>query len=69
MLTIGILSSGKLGFQTLQKLISIYSIKFILTDKQSTDIIALAKEKQIPLYAGNPRNGKGFEMIKNIIHN
>jgi methionyl-tRNA formyltransferase len=66
MLTIGILSSGKLGFQTLQKLISIYSIKFILTDKQSTDIIALAKEKQIPLYAGNPRNGKGFEMIKNI---
>ena len=66
MLTIGILSSGKLGFQTLQKLISNYNIKFILTDKQSTDIIDFAKEKQIPLFAGNPRNGKGFEMIKNI---
>ena len=62
MLTIGILSSGKLGFQTLQKLISNYSIEFILTDKQSTDIIDFAKEKQIPLFAGNPRNGKGFKI-------
>ena len=66
MLNIGVLSSGKLGFQTLQKLTPNYSIKFILTDKHSTDIIALAKEEQIPFYAGNPRNGKGFEIIKNI---
>lgn len=66
MTTIGILCSGGLGLDTLNKLANDYVIKFILTDKNSTGIIELAKKKKIPFYAGNPRNGKGFNFIKTI---
>ena len=43
-----------------------YEIKFILTDKKSLDIIQFSKEKNIPLFSGNPRNGMAYEFIKNI---
>ena len=66
MLTLGVLCSGGLGFDTLVKINSKYEIKFILTDKKSLDIIRFSKEKNIPLFSGNPRNGMGYEFIKNI---
>lgn len=66
MLTLGVLCSGGLGFDTLVKIHKESKIKFILTDKKSTNIIQFSKEKEIPLFAGNPRNGKGYEFIKNI---
>ena len=66
MLNLGILCSGGLGFDTLLKVHKEYEIKFILTDKKSVDIIQFSKEKNIPLFAGNPRNGAGYKFIKDV---
>lgn len=66
MLTLGILCSGGIGFNTLLKIDKEYKIKFILTDKKSVAIIQFSKEKNIPCFAGNPRNGNGYAFIKSI---
>ena len=66
MITLGVLCSGGLGFDTLVKIHKEYQINFILTDKKSIEIIQFSKEQEIPLFIGNPRNGKGYQFIKNI---
>ena len=64
MITLGVLCSGGLGFDTLVKIHEEYQIKFILTDKKSIEIIQFSKEQEIPLFIGNPRNGNGYQFIK-----
>lgn len=66
MLAIGILCSGSLGLDTLSKVVKYHSVQFVLTDSNSTGIIEFATKNDIPFYAGNPRNGKGYHFIKNI---
>lgn len=66
MLTIGVLCSGGLGLYTLSKITKDHTIQFVLTDSNSTGIIDFALKNNIPFYTGNPRNGKGFNFIKNI---
>ena len=66
MLILGVLCSGGLGFDTLLKIHKVYEIQFILTDKKSVDIIQFSKERNIPVFAGNPRNGAGYKFIKDI---
>lgn len=66
MLTLGILCSGALGLNTLKKIRNEYSIKFILTDKNSNEIIDFANKHNIPVYAGNPRKGKGYNFIDKL---
>ena len=66
MLTLGVLCRGGLGFNTLLKIHKVYEIQFILTDKKSVDIIQFSKEKNIPFFAGNPRNGAGYKFIKDV---
>ena len=66
MLSIGVLCSGGLGFETLKKIQQNYDVGFILTDKKSTEIVSFASDNNIPCFAGNPRNGRGYEQIKNI---
>ncbi|WP_299900410.1 methionyl-tRNA formyltransferase [uncultured Aquimarina sp.] len=66
MLKLGILCSGGLGYKTLQKICKRYIVAFVLTDKKSGQIIEFCEINKIPYYAGNPRNGKGFDFIKNI---
>jgi len=66
MITLGVLCSGGLGFDTLVKIHKEYQINFILTDKKSIEIIQFSKEQKIPLFIGNPRNVKGYQFIKNI---
>ncbi len=66
MLTIGVLCSGGLGLDTLSKMVKDYNIQFIFTDKKSQGIIDLAEANNIPIYIGNPRNGKGYEFIKSF---
>ena len=66
MITLGVLCSGGLGFDTLVKIHKEYQIKFILTDEKSIEIIQFSKEQEIPLFIGNPRNGTGYQFIKNI---
>ncbi len=66
MLKLGILCSGGLGYEILNKMVDLYNVKFVLTDKGSESIIKFCEEKELPYFAGNPRNGKGFDFIKNI---
>ena len=57
--------SGNLGYNTLVYLFEFTDIELIATDKNSFDIIDFAKAKSIPLFIGNPRNGKLSLKIKN----
>lgn len=54
---IAFLASGNLGFQVLSGLIHLKP-EFIATDSLSDRIIALAKANAIPVFKGNPRNGR-----------
>lgn len=53
---IGILCSGELGFDILQKLSKKIEIQFIFTDNKSDSIKSYANKNMIPLFIGNPRN-------------
>ena len=63
---IGVLASGNLGLDVLGKINSDYDISFVFTDNSSNDILKLCKENKIPFFVGNPRNGIGYNFIKNI---
>jgi methionyl-tRNA formyltransferase len=52
---IAFLVSGGLGEIVLKHFISKYEISFVLTDKESEDIVNICYSKSIPVYAGNPR--------------
>jgi len=66
MFNIGVLCSGALGLSTLRHIVKNYNVQFVLTDKKSDAIIEFSKENCIPVFAGNPRNGKGLTFIKPI---
>lgn len=63
---LGILSSGNLGKDTLEKVIINFNVVFVLTDSSSQDILSLCEENKIPCFKGNPRNGVGYDFIKKI---
>jgi methionyl-tRNA formyltransferase len=65
-LKLGILTSGSLGRDTLEKIIPYYDVSFVLTDTNSISIIDFCKNHNIPFFKGNPRNGKAYQFIKNI---
>lgn len=51
--------SGALGLTVLQRLVSSpITIKCVFTDRHSDGIIEYCDQKKIPVFAGNPRNGK-----------
>lgn len=61
---IGILASGGLGLKVLQQCNELLMPRFIATDSKSDGIIEFANEKQIPLFTGNPRNGRLMAFLK-----
>jgi len=61
---LGVLCSGNLGFQILKKIESEYFVSFVFSDSASNDIISLCKEKQLPLFIGNPRNGRSRTFLE-----
>ena len=63
---LGILTSGSLGRDTLEKILPYYDVSFVLTDNNSISIIDFCKNNNIPNFKGNPRNGKAFQFIRNI---
>jgi methionyl-tRNA formyltransferase len=63
---LGILASGELGFEILQKVIKSYSICFVMTDKQSISILEYCIDKKIPVFVGNPRSGASASFYKEI---
>ena len=67
-MNICLLVSGNLGnlvFRDLYK--NGFSIQTIFTNKHSKEIIDFAKQKQIPVFIGNPRKGKANAFIKEYI--
>lgn len=65
-MTIGILSSGNLGLDTLKQMKFKYNIGFVLTDSKSHGIIDFCNENRIPFFKGNPRDGAAYAFIKSI---
>ncbi|WP_375239614.1 methionyl-tRNA formyltransferase [Aurantibacter sp.] len=63
---LGILSSGNLGKDTLEKIILNFNVVFVLTDSNSQGILSLCKKNKIPYFKGNPRNGIGYDFMKKI---
>jgi methionyl-tRNA formyltransferase len=63
---LGILSSGNLGKDTLEKIILNFNVVFVLTDSNSQGIFSLCQKNKIPYFKGNPRNGIGYDFIKKI---
>ena len=63
---IGVLASGGLGLNVLEKINSDFDISFVLTDNKSIEIFRLCEENRIPYFKGNPRKGLGYNFIKNI---
>jgi len=59
----GILASGALGLQCVADVCKKRQVNFVLTDKQSTGIIDFCNGQSIPVFAGNPRNGKAIPFI------
>jgi len=66
MLKIGVLCSGNLGLEIVEKIKKNYDVQCILTDKNSTGIIAYSKKRKIPHFIGNPRKNRGYTFIKDF---
>lgn len=65
-MNIGFLASGYLGFKIMRSLIERIPPVFIGTDSKSTEIIQLAEEFSVPIFIGNPRNGRLANFLKDI---
>lgn len=63
---ISLLISGKLGFDLLIYLFDFTDIEFVATDKNSLEIIDFAKVKNVPLFIGNPRDGKLSSFVNEV---
>ncbi|WP_205508558.1 methionyl-tRNA formyltransferase [Longitalea arenae] len=63
-LQFGILASGRLGAICTERLLKTKRISFVFTDKFSTGVIELCNKGGIPLFVGNPRNGKAASFIE-----
>jgi methionyl-tRNA formyltransferase len=61
----GILASGNLGLICIEKIAKKASIKFVLTDKLSNSIIDYCHHNSLPVFIGNPRNGKAISFLSN----
>jgi methionyl-tRNA formyltransferase len=61
----GILASGNLGYLSLLFIEEKYIIDFIFTDLKSDEIINFASKRNIPVFIGNPRDGKAINFLKN----
>lgn len=53
---LGLLASGKLGLKALLYLKQNYALIFVMTDKNSLDIIKFCQKNAISYHIGNPRN-------------
>lgn len=61
---IGVLASGDLGHHVLEVLYKLYDLEFIATNQKSKEIIDLAAEQNVPVFIGNPREGRLLEFLE-----
>ena len=59
-----LLVSGKLGSIACKEIP--YSIEYIFTDKQSTEIVEFASKRKIPVHIGNPRKIEEFSFLDRL---
>lgn len=64
---IGVLASGTLGLTVLNHLYNNYEVVFVMTNKNSMEIIDFCNENRISVFIGNPRAGSCKNFIKNIV--
>lgn len=62
---IGVLASGDLGHHVLKNLSEGVNLEFIATNQKSKEIIDLAAEQNVPVFIGNPREGRLLEFLEN----
>ena len=62
-MNLGILCSGRLGYQTLLKLFNKHKINFVFTDSKSENLIKFCEQNKLSVFVGNPRNGRAKEFI------
>ena len=62
---LGVLVSGGLGFDTLQKIAAENPIEFVFTDKGSNAIIDWCIANNTDHFVGNPRDGRGLKASEN----
>lgn len=64
-MTLGLLISGNLGILILNDILinPELNVLFVFTDSKSTFIIKNCKERNIPVFIGNPRNGKAESFL------
>lgn len=60
---LGLLISGNLGLEALKLVTSRFNPVFVFTNKASIGIIELCSVKNIPIFIGNPRNGRALEFL------
>jgi len=66
-MNVGLLLSGELGLISLKKILQTdFVVIAVLTDQKSESIIELTRKKRIPLFIGNPRNGKARNIFSNL---
>lgn len=59
----GMLVSGDLGYACLKEVCLWFTPVFVLTDGNSRKIADFCTKKKIPVFQGNPRQGKGISFI------
>ena len=65
-MNLGLLASGNLGYIALKHLVVKGQLDFVLTNIDSKEIIQFCKVSDIPIYIGNPRNGRVKEFLSDI---
>lgn len=65
-MNVGLLLSGELGLISLKKLLQTsFVVSAVLSDQKSEAIIDVAHRNRIPIFTGNPRNGKARNFVLN----
>jgi methionyl-tRNA formyltransferase len=62
----GILASGGLGAKCTELILNSHIVSFVMTDHHSNAIIELCHQKNIPLFVGNPRQGRTKSFLSPI---
>jgi methionyl-tRNA formyltransferase len=58
LMSLGILAGGGLGALVLERLLGCRQVLFVFTDESSQEVVRLARCRGVPLYVGNPRDGR-----------
>ncbi len=63
---VGILASGGLGFSILSKIFQKHELSFVMTDRSSDSIHSFCDTHIIPIFVGNPREGKSDDFLSRV---